>query len=170
MNKWKKKKSWFQVIWLEIYINIILFLNFETHTPTETKLEKLIFKNLKIIINFTQIYLRITNIKPINFDPGYRNFFLKGLDQRSCYWPKVPFSKTKETVLQWKRHVNKSTVIYQHLNHNWMLFRSKVTSERENISHTKYLPATESKTQVNININKTAAVLIRWCEVMFIFN
>ena len=51
-----------------------------------------------------------------------------------------------------------------------MLFRSKVTSERENISHTKYLTATESKTQVYISINKTAAVLIRRCEVVFVFN
>lgn len=93
----KQKKSWFQVIWLEIYINIILFLNFEIHIPTETKLERLIFKNLKIIINFTRVYLRIKNIKPINFDPGYRNFFLKGLSQRSCYWPKVLFSKTNES-------------------------------------------------------------------------
>ena len=42
-----------------------------------------------------------------------------------------------------------------------MLFISKVTSEKENILYTKYLTATESKTQVNININKTAAVLIR---------
>ena len=123
------------------------------------------------MINFTQVYPRITNIKPINLDPGYWNFFFERLRSEELLLTKSAFfQKQNKTVLQCKRHTNNSTGIYQLLNHNWMLFRSKVTSERENISHTKYLPATESKTQVNISINKTAAVLIRRCEVMFVFN
>lgn len=60
---------------------------------SETKLERLIIKNLKII-NFTQVYPRITNVKPINFDPGYRNFF-EWLRSEELLLTKGDFCKNK---------------------------------------------------------------------------
>lgn len=94
------------------------------------------------------------------FYPDYSNFSIKA-QIRGIAIDQIGVKRKWNSHSVKKKYEETRTVICQHLNQNdGAFFMFKVTSRRENISHTEYLAPTENKTQVNICINKIATILI----------